>query len=238
MAKSAPIRWRRVRLLLPALAITLCACVRLGPPPPGVSYQADVRVEVVDPDGERRPVEQLTEFYARGLRRRQATIEGHDLVVIDRPDLAVTWILDPAAEAFEELWLRNTDVDAFLTPDPFGPRMEGRFREAGVDEIAGTPARRFEVEGDRVRGVAWISMDGVPIRFEGEVERRDGASTVRIDYGEVQRGPQAAYLFAIPPNYAGYEDRKRRTKERRDDGIEHAIRRLRDEREWRPTNIK
>ncbi|MEM9175343.1 MAG: hypothetical protein AAGC67_08910 [Myxococcota bacterium] len=234
MTGPAPIRSRRIVVLLVGSALLLSGCTRLGPPRPEVAYQADVRIEVVLADGERLPVEQLTEFYAAGRRRRQVTVEGVDVVVIDRPDLRVSWLLDPEARAFDEYWLKSRELDRFVPPDPFGPRAGGRYREAGVDEIHGVRVRRFEIEGDRVSGLAWISRDGVPVRFEGEV----GLHSVRVEYGEVQRGRLAAYLFAIPPTYAGYEDRKQRASEKRDDGIERAVRKLRAEREWRPTHLR
>ena len=191
-----------------------------------------MRIEVVDTDGERLAVEQLTEFYAGGFRRRQVTVQGDDIVVIDRPDLGVSWLLDPDEKAFDEFWLRNRDLDRLVPPDPFGPRSRGRYVQAGVDEIAGARATRFEIEGDDISGLAWISADGVPVRFEGKLLGR----SVRIDYGEIQRVRQPAYLFAIPPTYAGYEDRRQRVREREDDGLERAIRQMRAEREWRPTN--
>ncbi len=228
-------KWAGLFLLV--IMSVLAGCVRLGPPRPEVAYQADVRIAVVGRDGEARAVEHLTEFCMGGLRRRQATIEGVDVVAIDRPDLNVSWLLDPEAKAFQEFRLKSREIDALVPPDPFGPRVRSRFRKVGMEEVGGRAALRYEVDGDRIQGVAWTSQDGVPIRFEGEMTVGGSELAVEVEYGEVQRSPQALYLFAIPPNYAGFAQRTQPVRSRRDAGIEQAIRRLRDEREWRPSRI-
>ena len=222
----------RGAVLLGALA--LAGCTTLGPPRPAVSYQADVRIEVVEADGAPRAVEQVTEFYAYGFRRRQATVEGRPLVVIDRPDLYVTWVLDPEAKTFEQLRIRSAEARIDALPDPFGPRARGVFVLDGEDEIAGRPALRVAVAGKGVEGRAWLSPDDVPLRFEGRIGLGEEARHVRIDYGEVQRSPPAAYLFAIPPDYEGYADRKKRTRDQEQREIEDAIDRIEDQMKNRP----
>ena len=133
--------------------------------------------------------------------------------------------------------LKSREIDAFVPPDPFGPRVRSRFRKVGMEEVGGRAALRYEVDGDRIQGVAWTSQDGVPIRFEGEMTVGGSELAVEGEDGEGQRSPQALYLFAIPPNYAGFAQRTQPVRSRRDAGIEQAIRRLRDEREWRPSRI-
>ncbi len=232
-ARRSPIFAASILVFLSSLVLT--GCTTFGPPPPGPAYQADLRVEVTEADGETRPVEYVTEYYAYGLRRRQATIEGEDRIVIDRPDLQVTWVLAPGTKTFVEHRMRSEAAAHPAIPDPFGPRLRTRFAREVEESIDGIPATRFNVEGDGVAGRAWLAPDGVPLRFEGSLGAGTGALHVRIDYGEIQRTPQPRYLFGIPPNYAGYETRKRPAKEKEDREVEDAVQKLRDRRKSLPS---
>jgi len=222
-------------ILVCLASLVLAGCTTFGPPPPGPAYQADLRIEVTEADGQTRPVEFVTEYYAYGLRRRQATIAGEDRIVIDRPDLQVTWVLAPEAKTFVEHRMRSEAAAHPAIPDPFGPRLRTRFTREVEESIGGVPAMRFNVEGDSISGRAWLAPDGVPLRFEGSLGVGAGALQVRIDYGEIQRTLQARYLFVIPPNYAGYETRKRPPKEEEDRGVEDAVQKLRDRRKSLPS---
>jgi len=201
-----------------------------------VSYQADVRIEVFEASGEAHAVERLTEFYAFGLRRRQVTLQGKDVVVIDRPDLHVSWLLDPKSKSFEQVPLRHREAIHPALLDPFGPRARVRFRRDGWDESGTGRLARFTAEGPGLAGFAWLSEDGVPQRFEGEIGEGKEAFRVRIEYEEVRRVSQPAYLFAIPPNYAGYEARKRANTDPRDQELLDTLDRLRDTRKTRPAS--
>lgn len=203
----------RIRLVLTGVAVMLAVwsvgCASTGPPSPETGYRAQATVEISDPSKPDPVSVRFVEFYRSGKRRRDLDqIEAS--VWIDRPDLRVTWVLNPREKSFEEhpFW----DVEGLTepVPDPFGPRARAHFEPLGSESLEGLDADKFAVKGETISGMAWLTRDRIPLRFRGTLDREGSSVELRIDYLEIEREEQANHLFEIPMNYAGYENRKQK----------------------------
>jgi hypothetical protein len=188
-------------------------CASLGPPKPQSDYRAQVEVRIGDASAAEIRVVRLVEYGREGKRRRDLTLD-RPIVWIDRPDLRITWILDPAQKTFEELAIDAPAGGVESIPDPFGTRLRVRFRDLGPEVVDDVAVEKFAVEGNGVAGHAWLMPDGVPFRFRGRVGGDGSEVPVEIDYALTERDIQANHLFEIPANYAGYELRTQRSTAR------------------------
>ncbi len=163
-----------------------------------------------------------------GNRRREARVDGQRVTLIDRPDLRISWMLNPATKSFEEYRLRSPEAAISGAPNPFGPRAKAVFEWLGTEDLGGLDTQKFAVEGIAISGHAWFTTDLIPVRFVGTLDTEESRVELEIEYTEVERHSQAAFLFTIPPNYAGYETRKQKSVPS-DREFEDALIRLREE---------
>lgn len=197
---------------LTLLALTTTACTT-RPPSPRSSYQADVTLHLIDADGQERIIGRYIEFFRRGKRRQETRLDGRVTVVIDRPDLGVSWKLNPEASTFVEYPLNDMSAELTVIPNPFGPRINVEYEHLGSETINEMPARKYAVKGKIVRGTAWLTRSGVPLRFEGEFGLRSPGTQIRAEYGVILRGKIGLDRFEIPSTYAGYADRTRKSSD-------------------------
>ena len=183
-------------------------CAKGGPPAPTAGYRADVSIRVSLRDATEPTNAQLVESYDRKKRRREMQIDGEPLVVVDRPDLFVAWILHPTAKAFDEHRITSLELEIHSIPDPFGPRTDAAFEDLGVETVEGRRARKFAVSGVNLSGTAWTTEDHIPLKFIGTLRSENVA--VEVTYSNIERGIQPAHLFGVPSNYAGYAERKQK----------------------------
>ncbi|MBJ20163.1 MAG: hypothetical protein CL933_12190 [Deltaproteobacteria bacterium] len=212
----------------------LVACANMGAPPPTTGYRANIIVKMTDGSEGGPALERLVEFYQAGKRRRFARIDGELVALIDRPDLRVSWMLNPAARSFEEYRISSPKAVISSAPNPFGPRARAVFEWLGTENVEGVDTQKYAVKGKAISGHAWLTIDQIPFRFAGTLGSQDSAVEVEIAYSEIERDSQAAFLFAIPPNFAGYEKRKQKSSQSADD-IEEAIRKIEDRRRALPS---
>jgi hypothetical protein len=224
-----------VVVLLAIVLIALMGCAGTRAPQPITGYRANVTVWVIDPSGEGPALERLVEFYYMGKRRRHARVDGEVVTLIDRPDLRISWMLNPKARSFKEYRISSPEAAISSAPNPFGPRAEADFEWLGPENVEGVDTQKYAVRGKAISGQAWFTIDQIPYRFTGTLGLEDSAIDLEIEYSEVEKGSQAAFLFSIPPNYAGYEARKQKTP-RRQTEIDESLRRLKEEGRARPTS--
>ncbi len=217
------------------LAIALMGCAGTGAPRPITGYRANVTVWVTDASGEGPALERLVEFYYMGKRRRHARVDGEVVTLIDRPDLRISWMLNPKAKSFKEYRISSPEAEISSAPNPFGPRAEAIFEWLGPENVEGVDTQKYAVRGKAISGYAWFTIDRIPFRFIGTLGLEDSAIDLEIEYSEVETGSQAAFLFTVPPNYAGYEARKQKRPRRRTE-IDEALRRLKEEGRARPSS--
>ncbi len=204
-----PIRLASGRVAALLLAVWCVGCASVGPPTPETGYQARGTIEIKDPSAANPVLVRFVEYYRTGKRRREPDLE-EAAVWIDRPDLRVTWILNPKRGTFKQYPISGVERVIEPVPDPFGPRTRAHFEWLGSEVLEGVDADKFEVKGDKISGYAWLTHDRVPLRFSGTLEREGSSVEVRIEYAVVERDLQANHLFEIPMDYAGYENRKQK----------------------------
>jgi hypothetical protein len=215
------------------LIFGLTGCVGVGPPAPTIGYRASVTVKMSDSAGGPPSLERVVEFYQHGRRRRSARVEGEAVALIDRPDLQRTWKLAPTEKSFDEFRLSSSEAVIPEAPNPFGPRSRAVFEFLGAEYLGEIETRKYVVKGEAISGYAWLTKDRIPIRFDGTVGSQESEVDLEVEYSEIERGVQPAFLFAIPPNYAGYENRTQKKDYSRDE-VEDGLRRLKDEARARP----
>lgn len=209
---SAP-SCRRVayHLVISACAALTTGCVDLRPPVPETAYRAMVSVAASPTAADAAAVQlEFVEFYQEGKWRRESDADGQTDVLIDRPDLRVTWVLDSESKSFDEHRISSVDAPMLEIINPFGPRARSKadFEPLGPETLVGIETQKYAVRGKRVSGLAWVRTDRIPLRFRGTVDLGEGPVEIEIEYSEIKKGLQPGWLFAIPPNFAGYEDRK------------------------------
>jgi hypothetical protein len=216
------------------LVIWLMGCAGMGPPKPKTGYRADVTVKMTDASGEDPALTRLVEFYYIGKRRRQTRVDGDFVVLIDRPDLRISWMLNPKANSFVEYWISSLEAVIASVPNPFGPRTKAAFEWLETENIDGVDTQKYAVKGEAISGYAWFTVDQIPFRFNGTLGSEDSSVELEIAYTEIRRGSQAAYLFAVPPTYAGYDKRKQK-RSRNSTAIDDAVRRLKEQQRGMPS---
>jgi hypothetical protein len=211
------------------LVIWLIGCASTGPPPPQTGYRADVNVMLTDASTEGPKLVRLVEFYYMGKRRRETRVDGDVVALIDRPDLRISWVLSPKANSFEEHQISNLEAEITLAPNPFGPRAKASYELLGTENVDGVDTRKYAVTGKAISGYAWFTIDQIPLRFNGTIGSEDSSVELEVAYTEIRRGSQAAYRFAVPPTYAGYDKRKVKRSRAPNNEIDDAARRLREQ---------
>lgn len=210
------------------LAIMLGGCASTGPPPPQTGYRANVTVRMSGASVAEPTLERVVEFYYKEKRRRHARIDGEVVTLIDRPDLGISWVLNPEEKTFEEHRISSLEAVMSGAPNPFGPRAKGVFERIGTEIVEGVATEKFEVSGEALSGFAWFSVDLIPIRFSGTLGSAESSVALEVEYTEVERKSQAAFLFAVPPNYAGYDKRKQKYSAQSPTATDDTARRLRE----------
>lgn len=238
--EMAPFRHLDCGLLL-GLSLLMWGCASTGPPPPSSPYRADITVRLA-PAGSEPVTTRIVEKVQDGKRRRSGRPNGAPVVVIDRPELKVTWVLHPESKTFDEVRTFDANPDIGSLPDPFGPRARNQFEVVGQELVDGIEATKFAVDGKYASGFAWLNGDGVPIRFDGFLIGSDPPTEIELIYERIEAGQQPAYEFGIPQNYAGFETRKQKASwaspSNLEDEVDEAKRRLQEQQQrTRPQGI-
>jgi len=216
---------------LAVAGVTGCATPIL--PEPSCACSAEFEAVLLPTDDRPGSTIRGWQFFLGGKRRTEFVDEasGITMIWIDRPDLWVTWLLDTNALTFEERAWRGLGRAPTPFPDPLGGAGGGELEWLASETVNGIEAEKYALRSASASGMAWFTIDWIPVRFEGTAERPEGAREMRVDYTKIRRGPQEAWLFGVPRYYAGWEDRRRPT-ERSSRGpldISHHVERLREE---------
>lgn len=231
-------------VLLSILALLVSGCVDLRPPVPNSAYRAAVSIRTSPVSDAEQDIDEteikVVEFYQDQKWRREARLQDQPQVLIDRPDLRVSWRLHDQKKSFDESPIAEVDPNLPWSFSPFGPRARSKadFTLEGVERISGIEAQKYDVRGEHISGTAWVTLDRIPLRFRGLVTRDDATQRIEIDYDDVSKGSLAGWLFAIPPNFEGYEERTKIGKKNRNvdsETVRRAAERLKNDQIQGPT---
>ena len=230
--------WRRLNqkaailLCLGAFFASLASlgCVDLRLPVPESSYRARVSVtrSTNTPEASSTDIMTVDEIYASGKLRREIESVEDPRVFIDRPDLRVRWVLNPDEKSFDEYRIFESGATPPWILNPFGSGVRADFKPVGTEEIDGSLTRKYAVSGKQIEGLAWFTEAGIPLRFRGTLRLDDRSEDLAIDYSNIMPGSQPAWLFAVPPNFAGYEDRMKPPEANKKSADPEAVRRVLD----------
>lgn len=167
-------------------------------PMPEVPYSADVAMKTTadGPEGGSFQASGRT-FFADGKRRREITVMGHETVVIERPDKGVRWSLMGGTGMVSEHPIERKTRDG--APDPASSwRNDVTLEKQGREEVNGVQADRYKVTAKGGGGTAWLTEQNVPVRYEGTFREGGRTASLRMDYTNIQVGPQDESLFELP----------------------------------------
>ena len=134
--------------------------------------------------GEQRHEQQLPSLKPVFILRADSTVAD---VLLPQLHTAVEFVLPPALSALAQ---------PALLGKPVGHEI--------VDGIATTKyAVDKAIPEGRLSGRLWLSGDGIPMRCDGSLTRKNGkVSTVHWELRHLSIGPQDAALFEVPAGYS------------------------------------
>jgi hypothetical protein len=126
---------------------------------------------------------------ADGNERWFATIKGKQRLLIRRPDLNLTYAIDPGRGVGKE-----TPLGDSLVFPPFDDAYRDRLQDLGRETMDGEEVTRYEIVDRKGTITFWITDDGIPMRILGAGAGRQYDFLIT----DVKRGPQPAELFEVP----------------------------------------
>ena len=134
-----------------------------------------------------------------GEQRHEQVLPSLKPVFILHADSAIGDILLPQLHTAVEFAMPKV-LAALSQPGLLG-------KPIGTETVNGIATTRYAVDREipegRLSGTLWLSADGIPMRCDGSLTRRDGkVSTVHWELRHVRIGPQDATLFTVPAGYS------------------------------------
>jgi hypothetical protein len=134
-----------------------------------------------------------------GEQRHEQVLPSLKPVFILHADSAIGDILLPQLHTAVEFAMPKV-LAALSQPGLLG-------KPVGTETVNGIATTRYAVDREipegRLSGTLWLSADGIPMRCDGSLTRRDGkVSTVHWELRHVRIGPQDATLFTVPAGYS------------------------------------
>jgi hypothetical protein len=161
-------------------------------------------MRISDENGQEQFRSRGKQYYSGGKRRREMSMMGNESIHIERPDLGVSWTLIPAMHSYTEHRDGATsDARGDDMPDPLSGDEGVEFQRIGSETVNGVKAEKYSVRMKDGTGTAWMTSDNIPVRFQGTVDAGGLRMQLRMDWENVQIGPQRASLFELPEGYRG-----------------------------------
>jgi len=127
--------------------------------------------------------------HAIGNERWAATLDGKVRLLIRRPDLNLSYAIDPARGVGKKASLGNS-----LIVPTLNDADRARMQELGRESMDGEEVIKYQIVDRKGTITFWVTDDGIPMRILGAGEGRQYDILVT----SVSRGPQATELFEIP----------------------------------------
>ncbi len=187
------------QLVLVALGLAAAGPVGSGPSAvaglPEWKEPAQYRVDMVMQRGAETVV--MQRFIDAGRARSEIGAQGMTMVMIERPDRGVAWIILPPMEGQGKFYLEQKlpKPETVDPRAPAGPPPDLRVRPLGSETVDGRHCLKYELTWQGRSALVWSDAEtGAPVRM------RD--AEVSMEWRNYQVGPQPAALFEPP---AGYE---------------------------------
>ena len=138
----------------------------------------------------------LKRFVDGGKTRMEIEAEGQQLVLIERPDRGLTYMVMPEDPQFGKRYME----DKFREEEPGQPPPPSpKERLVGSEKVDGRPCMKYRIESEGQQAFLWTdAKTHAPVRLQGKVDGSDAL----IEWKNYRVGAQKADLFEPP---AGYE---------------------------------
>lgn len=144
-------------------------------------------------EGETR---KLKRFVDNGNTRMEIEAEGQQLVLIERPDRGLTYMVMPEDPQFGKRYLEDKVQDGEsgqVAPPPSKETL------VGPEKVDGRPCMKYRIESEGQQAFLWTdAATRAPVRLQGKIDGSDAL----IEWKNYRAGAQRADLFEPP---AGYE---------------------------------
>lgn len=156
-----------------------------------VSFRARATLKSEDFDVEE------TIYYRPGMLREEMTVEGEDMVTIQRHDLGKVWLLMPQGMYMETgLDEVNEQVKSFRLVE---------HERVGTEPVNGIDTTRYqtvwETDEGRFAGSSWVTDDGITVKAILTSESDEGRHRMDFEITELQRAEQPEARFELPEGY-------------------------------------
>jgi hypothetical protein len=200
---------RRFALILTGAVIGMvpAAAVAVEFPYPTVEFAADMTMRIKPANGEQPHLISGTLNSTRNSERREIENFGQKTIIIKRRDKNETWLLMPAVKSYQVTRGDKQRDD----PERMIRSGELKLTKQGTEIVNGVSAVKYRVSSEgsqkgKFSGYTWLTLENIPVRFEGNARDGNRAYDIRIDYHRIRIGRQDRQLFEIPPGYRRIPD--------------------------------
>jgi hypothetical protein len=133
--------------------------------------------------------------------------ERAEIAIVDQ-EAAAVFVLYPGLKRYRKAALVQPEFD-------FGIGRAETKREKVADESAAErPAQKYRVEaktaqGQVYKGFAWLTVERILVRLEGEVIQGRRARRIKMSAGDLKIGPIDDAVFRVPADYVLIEDKQK-----------------------------
>lgn len=173
-------------------------------PAPTASYSADTQMQVNQAGGVRAMTIPGKVFFADGSERREATVMGHQSIIIRNRAKGTYWILLPE----QRMYMEGSGLDQpGKDPAEAWENSDVSMEKVGPEQVNGIDSVKYRVsarqpDGATSEGFVWLTQKNIPVKFD--IASTSSGQTTRITMvaSNLAIGPQDPSLFKIPPGYS------------------------------------
>jgi outer membrane lipoprotein-sorting protein len=144
----------------------------------------------------------MKEYHAPQRQRMEMEGPSGPMVMINRSDKSVAWMLMPSMNMYMEVssakFEQQTGSDVNVI----------EYTKVGSETIDGHKVDKYksifeDAKGNRGGGYYWITKDGIPLKMDMVFKDGEKKHRMTMTLKELKVGPQPDSLFEIPAGYSG-----------------------------------
>ncbi len=144
----------------------------------------------------------MKEFHAPGMQRMEMDGPSGPMVMINRSDKGVAWMLMPSMNMYMEV-----PATQFEQQTGGGAKVI-EHTKVGSEVIDGHKVDKYksifeDAQGNRGGGYYWITKDGIPLKMDVIFKQGEDKHHMKMTLKGLVVEPQPASLFEIPEGYSG-----------------------------------
>lgn len=177
-------------------------------PRPMVDYRADTIMKAEQRGGDGPMTIPGKVYFSQGKERREMEMMGRTSVLIQRPDLKLTWMLMPE----QRMYMEYAKVPTNQHQDPADNWKNARIEKTrlGSETVNGVATEKYKIvataaDGSTSNGFVWLTKENIPMRIEGEGTAEGQKTSFFMECSNLKTGALAAELFEVPTGYTRFQ---------------------------------